>query len=61
MLLIDEGHEYRGLYYLGTRLLISCLTSPYPKLLHDRLGHIHLAKVGVTIRDMSYKLTCNSL
>jgi len=43
--LICEGHKSRKLYYLGTRLSMSCLTSPSAKLLHDRLGCPHLSKL----------------
>jgi len=47
--LISEGHEFRGLYYLGTKPTMSCLASP--KLLHDHLGHPHLSKLKTMIPE----------
>jgi len=37
--LIGEGHEFGGLYYLGTRQSISCIASPFPKFFHDCVDH----------------------
>jgi len=48
--LIGEGHESRGLYYLGTRLSMSCLGSPSHKLLHDGFDYPHLSKLKRMIR-----------
>jgi len=43
--LIGKGHQSMGLYCLGTRLLMSCLSSLSPKLLYDHMGHPHLSKL----------------
>jgi len=51
--LIGEGHESRGLYYLGTRLSMSCLASPSPKLVYDCLGYPHLSKLKRIIPELS--------
>jgi len=37
--------NFREIYYLGTRLSMSSLKSPSPKLLHNRLGHPNLSKL----------------
>jgi len=59
--MIGEGHESRGLYYLGSSPSISCVASS-PKLLHDRLGHPHLTKLKKMVPELNslQTLECES-
>jgi len=59
--MIGEGHESRGLYYLGSSPSISCIASS-PKLLHDRLGHPHLTKLRKMVPELNslQTLECES-
>jgi len=41
---INEGREYRRIYYQCTKLSISFLTCPFSKFIHDCLGQPHLSK-----------------
>ncbi|RDY02003.1 hypothetical protein CR513_14591, partial [Mucuna pruriens] len=47
--LIGEGHESRGLYYLCNNLSTLCFASISPKLLHNRLGYLSLAKLKLMV------------
>nr|KYP61340.1 hypothetical protein KK1_015827 [Cajanus cajan] len=51
--LIGGGHESRGLYYFETSPSVSCFASSTPKLLHDHLGHPHLAKLKKMVPSLN--------
>ncbi|RDX80928.1 hypothetical protein CR513_38435, partial [Mucuna pruriens] len=52
-LLIGEGHESRGLYYLSNNPSTLCFAFISPKLLHNRLGHPSLAKLKLMVPKLN--------
>jgi len=59
---IGEGYETDGLYHFGSRPWVSCVATPNPKILHDRLGHPHLSKLKKIFPELSslQTLECES-
>ena len=59
---IGEGYEAGGLYHFVSRLRVSCVAAPSPKMLHDRLGHPHLSKLKKMCPELSglQTLECES-
>ena len=50
---IGEGYEAGGLYHFGSRPQVSCVAVPSPKVLHDRLGYLHLSKFKKMCPELS--------
>ncbi|RDY14664.1 hypothetical protein CR513_00246, partial [Mucuna pruriens] len=51
--LIGKGHESRGLYYLSNNPSMLCFASVSPKLLHNCLEHLSLAKLKLMVPSLN--------